>query len=596
MELRDFLTPYPFQPTPDAAPVREAERTEGMPLANLDLIIADCSWLRHTRDQAIDLPEQEWYAQLSILGRCVDGERLAHKLSEPHPGYDRASTDAKLKQSIEASGPRTCGYIMGQFAHEGCKTCPFGVRTKHKSSPIILGTTTVKQGFVTTDSGNAERFAAYRGSEYKFFIEHGKWMRFEGKYWQLDKKDEIKVAIRDVMRSMRAEGKGDYAHLCESADKISSTERLSRPLLAVLANETNQYHHLLTCENGTIDLRTSEVLESKPEHLITMKANSEFWPGARSAVWDHYLSEATFGDKDLQRYLQKALGYSITGSTKEEKLFIAYGHPSAGKGTLTNTIQHLLGDYVQEAAPNTFIKKDRDGGIPNDLAMLVARRMVHTQEIEKGKFLASAIVKQATGRDRITARFLNNEFFTYSPEFKLWFFCNDFPKVRSSDAGMWRRIVVIPFLNHKPEDKQDLSLKDKLVTKECQMAVLAWLVEGARLWYAEGLGEPTRIMKECLAKYRSESDPISSFTEEIEVGRDYKVTITDLRSVYEEHCRERGDDPLNARFFNSLLEERGYSRGGGRFNGEYVKCWIGFKLKDSARAKARNTDQQERLP
>jgi putative DNA primase/helicase len=577
--LRDFWQSYPFEPTPEVTADKEKQANGAMPLADFQKILPDCSWLRHCKDDAANLSEPEWYGMMSIVARCTSAEELAHELSKAHPGYDPRMTLEKMYQAKERSKPLTCAVINDKFHHEACKTCPFGCRTKFKSSPIILGTDTQRLTPNYTEVGNAQRFANSYMERYRWHVERKSWLNYDKGHWGQDSSGKVQLALEESLRALRGEGaKGaEWGYECETAAKLSASERLSRPRMAIQTKDLDLEDHLLCCANGLIDLRTGELLDWDPSKYCSMSSTAEYRRGQRDKSWDMVTASMCYEEQAYQHFLRRCLGYTATGLTQEEKFFIMQGRGGIGKGTMMLSIHRVLGSYSVAAEQSTFIQKERQG-IPNDIAMLAGKRLVFTNEIKKGKSLDEALVKQATGRDPITARFLNCEFFTFQPQFKPWFLCNDMPKVRASDSGMWRRIV--PLMMADRESKEpDVTLKSKLETPEAQSAILNWIVEGAVDYFQQGLNPPKRVL-DSLAKYRRDMDPLDGWMNDcVETNRNEYAPVAAVWDSYNTWCNNNSVSPIRQNTFNEMLEERGMSRVGKRIEGEYTRVWGGMKLK-----------------
>ncbi len=587
MALSTGIYPKPKDVKAEKAEKGTGKKKKELPPADLTAIMNGCAWMRGCRDNVATLPEPEWYAMLSIVGRCEDPIGNALKLSEGHPGYDPEITKQKLDQSIRASGPRTCEGVRSSFGSPSCKDCPFGRRTKFESSPITLGTDRKHSGgFPLTDVGNAERFASAITGRFCYVPERGKWSEYVGHHWATDHSGAaIQSEFVRVIRAIRAEGTAgaEHAFKSEEAGRISAGLRLAAPLCSRSSEQFDGHPFLMASPSGVVDLTTGEIRDGAPDEFISRCATVPYIRGARHPEWESFLSQLTGGDTALLHYVQRCAGYSITGSMKVEAFFVLQGPGGSGKSTFINAIRSCLGDYASNTPAETFIKKDKSGGIPNDLAMLVGRRLVTTTEIEEGKHLAESLVKQVTGGDPLVARFLNKEFFEFQPQFKVWFICNKFPKVKASDTGIWRRVVVLPF--RTLPSVVDEELKTRFQLPEVKQAILAWLVEGTRMWLEEGL-RPPKTVQDAVTDYRREMDPLGGWVEDCVAFDGYRTAtknsepIAHVRRSYEQWCSENEEEPLHLRFFNTLLESRGCERRGERKeNQPYRKVWAGLRLK-----------------
>ena len=260
-----------------------------------------------------------------------------------------------------------------------------------------------------------------------------------------------------------------HAHRSESEARIKAMVSLARtePEIRVLKHEDlDRDPWLLNVANGTLNLKTG-VLESHSRNdLISRLIPIDYSEAAACPRWLSFLERVTEGDDELIGFLQKAVGYSLTGLTLEQVIFMLYGVGSNGKSTLLNIILELLADYGRQTGTETLLVK-RGDQIPNGVARLAGSRFVSAVETESGRRLAEGLVKQMTGGDRMTARFLHHEFFEFQPTFKLWLAVNHKPRITGSDHAIWRRIRLIPFTLTVPESERDPDLTEKLKTRNC---------------------------------------------------------------------------------------------------------------------------------
>jgi putative DNA primase/helicase len=351
-----------------------------------------------------------------------------------------------------------------------------------------------------------------------------------------------------------------FARKCESTDRkraaLVSTQ--SEPGIPVLPEDFDKDPFLFNCFNGTIDLRTGEVVDHRRQDMITALAPVQYSTTARSALWERFLDEATDGNQELQEFLQRAVGYSLTGSVSEEKLFFVHGPGGSGKSTFLETIKTVLGDYAKTADFESFVARSQSGGVRDDIAELAGRRFVVSIEVDEGKKLAEGLTKLLTGGDTVRARFLYQEGFEFLPQFKLWLAANHAPKVKHDDSAMWRRILRIPFEHVIPKERRDPSVKARLKdVRESGPAILAWAVEGCLRWREEGLGIPA-VVEDATEQYRLDMDPLRDFFADCCLFSETAwTTAKDLRKAYEGYCREHGEKhPLAPNEFAADLRAR----------------------------------------
>jgi putative DNA primase/helicase len=271
----------------------------------------------------------------------------------------------------------------------------------------------------------------------------------------------------------------------------------------------------LTVMNGTLDLRTGEMGEHRREDLYTRFVPVEYDPVAECREWLVFLNRVLNGNEELIAFLQRAMGYSLTGSTGEQCLFFLHGSGANGKSTFLEILRALLGDYAVQADFATFLE-NRNDGPRNDIARLFGARVVTSSEVGEGKKVNESLVKSLTGTDRVAARFLYAEAFEFLPTFKLWLAANHKPVIRGTDTAIWRRIRLVPFTVEIPEGERDPELPNRLRAE--LPGILAWAVQGCLLWLESGLGVPDQV-RAATDAYRRESDILGAFNRRKAVPR-----------------------------------------------------------------------------
>ncbi|HTX35407.1 MAG TPA: phage/plasmid primase, P4 family [Bryobacteraceae bacterium] len=443
--------------------------------------------------------------------------------------------------------------------------------------------------FQCTDTGNAERLVNRHGADIRYCHQQRTWYWWDSARWVPDQVGHMMRLAKGIARALHAEAARlvDDAQLKKYAAwalASESTERKkkalesaqSEPGVPILPGDFDRDPFLLNCLSGTISLRTGELRQHRREDLITKLAPVRFAPGARSGLWEWFLQEATGGDQDFQEFLQRAIGYSLTGDVSEEKLFFVHGPGASGKSTFLEAIKAALGDYAKTADFETFVQRNA-GGIRDDIAELAGRRFVVSIEVDEGKKLAEGLTKCLTGGDTVRARFLYQGAFDFVPQFKLWLAANHEPNVKHSDTAMWRRILRIPFDHVVPKEKRDRALKARLKdVRELGPAILAWAVEGCLRWQEDGLGVPS-VVEDATEQYRMDMDPLKDFLADCCVlAPGIWGTAKDLRQAYEAHCRDHGEKrPLTAKEFAACLRARGCESDHRRAG----NVWVGIGLR-----------------
>jgi putative DNA primase/helicase len=442
-----------------------------------------------------------------------------------------------------------------------------------------------------TDYGNAERLVDRHGDDLRFVAGLG-WFVWDGSRWRRDEDGEpmrrMKETVRAVYDELRTiddpvERDSVYGHAArsESASRLSAALTVASTEARVVARseELDAHPWLLTVANGTIDLRTGDLLNHRRGDLITKMSPVHYDGAARADLWERFLVRVTGGDTELEAFLRRAVGYSLTGDISEEKLFFAHGPAASGKSTFLDAIKGILGDYAITSDFETFVKRKGDAGIRNDVARLAGARMVVGIEVDEGKRLAEGLVKSLTGGDKIAARFLYKEHFEFLPRFKLWLAANHRPRVNPTDDAMWRRITQLPFSVAIPPEERDPSVKTLLRTdSDVQAAVLAWAVAGCLEWQEIGLAIPDRV-RAYTEEYRAENDPLRDFlSEECVFSSELTITRRQLQRAYEAWCGGLGEEPVAAKTLASALKENGVTEG--RKIGQ-DRTWKGVDLANS---------------
>jgi putative DNA primase/helicase len=262
----------------------------------------------------------------------------------------------------------------------------------------------------------------------------------------------------------------------ESLQKRKAMLQLAESELPILPDDLDHDVWLLNLSNGTYNLKTGTIQEHKRENLITKKIDVSYNKDASCPIWLNFLNKIFNNNSETINFVKKAIGYSLTGSTQEQCIFILYGIGCNGKSTLINIVKEILGDYSQQTPSETLMVRKYTGNVPNDIASLKGVRFVSSVETDEGRGFAESLVKQLTGDDFISARFLRQEFFEFKPECKIWLASNHKPQIRGTDHAIWRRIRLIPFTVTIPEEEKDFNLLDKLRSEK--EGILSWAIDG----------------------------------------------------------------------------------------------------------------------
>jgi putative DNA primase/helicase len=438
--------------------------------------------------------------------------------------------------------------------------------------------------YMRTDLGNAERFVDAHRDSVLWCPARKSFLCWDGKRYAWDERGEVvklaHAAARGIFHEAAgAEGEEEqkaitkWALASQNESRINAMLSQARPYLAVGMEELDRDPWLVNCQNGTLDLRTGKLKAHDPADRITKIVPVDYDPGAPCPRFKQFLKEALV-DETVIKFVKRYSGYTLTGITRERLLAILYGFGKNGKTTLVELLHEVLGDYARNTDVETLLIKKYQG-VGNDVAALKGARFVSAAEVEKGRRLAESKVKQLTGRDTVTARFLFGENFDFKPEFKLWLSTNNKPVIQGTDDAIWDRIRLIPLTQRFDGSKADPKLPDKLRNELA--GVFSWMVEGCLEWQEHGLEEP-KTVTDATNQYREEMDTLASFLDEVCVmGPHYRVLAERLYQRYAMWCDNSGErkDPKKA--FVARLEERGFERRretAGVNKGRYI--WLGI--------------------
>ena len=361
----------------------------------------------------------------------------------------------------------------------------------------------------------------------------------------------------------------------EGARAISDAEKLLRtePGVPLVAQVLDTDKMVFNCINGSIDLKSGKLETHNKDNLITKIVEITYDKNAECPKWLSFLDRIMEGNEDIIEFLKRAVGYSMTGDTTERAMFFLHGVGSNGKSTFINTISNIMGDYGQTASFMSFISK-KNTYIPNDIARMQGKRFISSLEGEEEAQLSEALIKQLTGKDTITARFLRAEFFDFKPQFKLWLAGNHKPTIKGTDKAIWDRIKLVPFDVIIPEAEQDKYLGDKL-EKELP-GILNWAVEGCLEWQKCGLRVPEGVTL-ATQDYREEMDVIGCFIkEQCIVDPMVKTGSHELFKEYKIWCEESREKSLTQNRFGRKMTERGFKTN--RSDWGRFRIGIGLKM------------------
>lgn len=421
------------------------------------------------------------------------------------------------------------------------------------------------------DTGNAERFVALYGENLRYNYTDKCWMYWDDRAWRYDNCGATARAADKSVEAMSAEGKvyakddeengGDLLKQFNKHIKYSRSHKGKRAfideaqhIVPVTVGELDRHIMAFNAPNGTITLKNGTLLEHNKSWLITHLSPVEYTDKADHPLWDRFLDDIFCGDAELIHYIQKAVGYSLTGRTDEQCLFFLFGTGRNGKSTFIDVIRNIMGDYAMNVQPETLMVRNNNGSASSDIARLKGARFVTSVEPNEGMRLNEGLIKQLTGEDWITARKLYGNEFEFKPEFKLWMATNHKPIIRGTDTGIWRRIHMIPFTANIPPEKADKQLGDKLCAE--YPAILKWAVDGCLMWQREGLGMPKAVL-DMVREYRREMDVVTAFIEDrCKIGDNEYERASTLYSEYSAWCDNNNEYKMSNTKFSIELAKR----------------------------------------
>lgn len=444
-----------------------------------------------------------------------------------------------------------------------------------------------------TDLGNARRFVSLHNERLISIPSKGSnpWYVWQGSHWEADSAGEAMRLAKETVRSIHTEAQNtideerrdaitQHAYRSESAERIRAIVSLAatESELLVRHEQLDRDLWLFNVRNGTIDLQTSKLSKHRRTDYITKVSPVEFNKRAKAPRWEDFLLEIFDGDEALTGFVRRAVGYSLTGDTREHALFFCFGSGRNGKSTFFDVIRELMSGYAVQADFTTF-QSSRNEGPRHDLARMRGARIVTAIEARGDRSFDETILKQMTGGDTVTARHLYEKSFEFKPQFKLWLAANHLPLVREQTEAFWSRIMMIPFTVYIPPHKRKKNLASVL-NKELS-GVLNWALKGCDEWRRNGLMAPDTVRK-AINEYKAEFDTASEFfMAKCTISRDEWTSRSGLYQAFSDWWMEaRGRHPLSHTVFNRMINERTDIRPKKRNN---IRGWQGVGVRDVRR-------------
>jgi putative DNA primase/helicase len=424
----------------------------------------------------------------------------------------------------------------------------------------------------------ALRFSRQYERELRYVAAWDRWMCWDGTRWRDDDTLAVFDRCRAICRRASAEcgdAKERAAMKIAAAQTVAAVERLARAdrRHAATIEQWDAEPWLLNSPDGIINLRTGEMLSHQREQYLTKITAAG--PGGECPLWRHFLDRITDGNSELQAFLQRVIGYGLTGSTREHALFFLYGTGSNGKSVFLSTIAGLLGDYAKTAPASAFTATSTEQH-PTDVAGLRGARFVTAIETEDGRWWAEAKIKSLTGGDPVTARFMRQDFFEYVPQFKLIVAGNHKPGLRSVDEAIRRRLHLIPFTVTIGEQERDPNLAEKL--KEEYPGILQWAIDGCLAWQRDGLNPPD-IVRDATSQYLAAEDAMGRWVEDrCTLGPSYWTSGAALFADWQEWCQQTGERAGSQKRFTQGLQGKGIEPG--RTGADGTRGFAGIALRE----------------
>jgi putative DNA primase/helicase len=431
----------------------------------------------------------------------------------------------------------------------------------------------------------SERFTERYASILRYVEQWNSWMYWNGQKWIREKSHAFHFArliAREASVELRQMGNSKAATIVYSNRVVAAIESLARKNTAHLTpwDAFDADDWLFNTPGGIVDLRTGKVLPNDPKHMLTKMTAVAPDFTIETPRWNEFLKDATANDPVLGDFLRRLSGYALTGSTKEEIICFIYGPEGTGKTTFMETVAKAMGDYATVAVIEslTVRKNTMSDRHTTDVAKLQGARLARAAETEEGRYWAAAKIKELTGGDTATARFMRQDNVDFVPKCKIIIHGNHKPKIRNPE-GIRRRLILIDFPHQIPEAKKNINLKEEL--KAEAPGILAWCIRGCLEWQKDGLNPPEKVQASTKA-YFQEQEVVGNWLDEcleLTGNPNDKVKSTVLYQHYKKWCQDNGEEWLSQKLFSPKLEELGVVKAGKSRNAMFK----GIRLPDDIR-------------
>jgi putative DNA primase/helicase len=547
-----------------------------IPVAELEVQVRETAFAALMAELWPALEGNRHDAMIGICGMLLKGGRDVDRVSlicraivelgnDPDPG-DRTQIPRSTNARI-AAGEEVAGYTMVEAAL-GAEIAKWVAGMFHLPADKI----TSIGGIALTDQGNAELFSTLWSDDLMYLPLKHDWVGWTSVLWDLEpgmlmEQDKAMLTVKHMEAlaptlGTATERAAMRAHAAKSgsAAAISAMARLARSKMRHSEKQFDTNPYLFNTPTGTLNLETGELQPHERSDFITKVAGTPYVEDAECPQWLQYLQITFEGNQALIDFVQRMAGYMMTGDVGEECVFFLYGMGANGKTTFIETLTAIWGAYGLRSPVETVMKKRGDPGIPNDVARLRGARLVVTQEIGADMRFSENILKDLSGNDTKTARFLHGEWFDFKPELKLVLYGNHKPTIVGTDQGIWRRIKLIPFVHDMEKDERRVKNLSRVLIREEGPGILRWCLQGCRSWQLIGLSQPEAVT-EATASYREEMDVFGEFFREyFEVSTNEKTIMRDVFAAYRAWCSEMNEREMTQRKLNQKLIEMGMEK------------------------------------
>lgn len=537
------------------------------------------------------LPTEEPLTKFFVYAHYYHGGNMAAAASDIRRRMTPLRVAAAVQQPQRALvGPVDDGVkdaaqtAMSEQVHETSTVTQAFQQQVSTGAPGREVTLPPQGGVDLSDIGSGKRMLEKFGDMFRYNITEKRWYFWNNVAWEADWHDNVMRAAIEVAEhahNAAAWHLWDLQQAGESGPAVKAAERAvsatqanknvprlnaalrmfaAQPGISVTSEQLDKPVHLVNLTNGTLDLKTGEFRDAEPKDLLTRTMGAAFDKSATCPKWDSFIAEA-FPDANIRAYVQRAMGYTFTGTTGQRAIFFLHGPSGTGKSVLTSVMTKLFGKYGMTAPASTFRLKQQSDGF--DLHRLRGARFVATSELPEGQMLDEDLVKRLTGNDEITSRGLYENFTTWSARCTVWIATNYLPNITSDDNAIWRRAKTIPMKAVVGREREIDNFAEVMFEEE-RDGILNWVLDGWQQYLDRGLDEPTAITQD-VDTYRTEIDVVASFIRDSVDEGTMAYDATDaipsrvFRQLFEAYCDMNGQKALGVRRVAMRMRNLGYA-------------------------------------